>query len=342
MANVEAHITGTVWKVEVKVGDQIEEGDTVVILESMKMEMPVEAEDEGTVGGDPLRGGPGGQRGRHARRARVSARPWTRSPAGSSGSTSPRRTSSGSRSTTRRSATRSTTTSSTRSPACCPRLDARCLLVTGTGPGLLRRLRHRRAAAERGASPTAAEAIVAHPFAAAIAALDAFPRPVVAALNGHAIGGGLELALSCDLRVCSDAARLGMPPARLGLVYSHTGLRKFLDAIGAPRTRELFFTARTIERARGAAWGLVGEVVPPGTSAAPRGGARRRDRRERAALARREQARDPRAARRRGRARARGGGGARRAARGVLRARRTSARASARSRRSAPPRWQGR
>jgi len=49
VANVEAHITGTVWKIEVKVGDQIEEGDTVVILESMKMEMPVEAEDEGTV-----------------------------------------------------------------------------------------------------------------------------------------------------------------------------------------------------------------------------------------------------------------------------------------------------
>ncbi len=49
MAAIEAHITGTVWKVEVAVGDTIEEGDTVVILESMKMEMPVEAEDEGTV-----------------------------------------------------------------------------------------------------------------------------------------------------------------------------------------------------------------------------------------------------------------------------------------------------
>jgi acetyl-CoA carboxylase biotin carboxyl carrier protein len=49
VANVEAHITGTVWKIEVKVGDTVEEGDTVVILESMKMEMPVEAEDEGTV-----------------------------------------------------------------------------------------------------------------------------------------------------------------------------------------------------------------------------------------------------------------------------------------------------
>ena len=49
MASVEAHITGTVWKIEVHVGDTVEEGDTVVILESMKMEMPVEAEDPGTV-----------------------------------------------------------------------------------------------------------------------------------------------------------------------------------------------------------------------------------------------------------------------------------------------------
>ena len=49
MPDVEAHITGTVWKIECQVGDSVEEGDTVVILESMKMEMPVEAEDEGTV-----------------------------------------------------------------------------------------------------------------------------------------------------------------------------------------------------------------------------------------------------------------------------------------------------
>ena len=49
MPDVEAHITGTVWKIEVAVGDKVDEGDTVVILESMKMEMPVEAEDAGTV-----------------------------------------------------------------------------------------------------------------------------------------------------------------------------------------------------------------------------------------------------------------------------------------------------
>ena len=49
MADIEAHVTGTVWKIEVGVGDEVAEGDTVAILESMKMEMPVEAEDEGTV-----------------------------------------------------------------------------------------------------------------------------------------------------------------------------------------------------------------------------------------------------------------------------------------------------
>ena len=49
MADIEAHITGTVWKIEVEVGDQVDEGDTVVILESMKMEMPLEAEDPGKV-----------------------------------------------------------------------------------------------------------------------------------------------------------------------------------------------------------------------------------------------------------------------------------------------------
>ena len=107
-----------------------------------------------------------------------------------------------------------------------------------------------------------AEALVAHPFHDAIEALDAFPFPSVAALNGPAIGGGLELALSCDLRLASEDAKVGMPPARLGLVYSHTGLRKFVDAIGAARTRELFFTARNIGAQQAERWGLVSEVVP--------------------------------------------------------------------------------
>jgi enoyl-CoA hydratase/carnithine racemase len=142
-----------------------------------------------------------------------------------------------------------------------PELDARCLILAGAGPVFsagydIGALPHDRFAEE-------AEALVAHPFHAAVAALDAVPVPVVAAVGGHAIGGGLELALSCDLRICSTEARLGMPPARLGLVYSHTGLRKFIDAIGAPRTRELFFTARNVTAQEALIWGLVGELVAP-------------------------------------------------------------------------------
>src|SRR5262249_60560093 len=99
------------------------------------------------------------------------------------------------------------------------------------------------------------------PSQAAPEPLDAVARPVVAAVNGHAIGGGLELALGCALRVAAEGARLGMPPARLGLVYSHTGLRRFLDAIGGARTRELFLTARLVDAREALGWGLVNEVV---------------------------------------------------------------------------------
>ena len=163
-----------------------------------------------------------------------------------------------------------------------------------------------------------AEALVAHPFHDAIEALEAFPFPSVAALNGHAIGGGLELALSCDLRLASEDAKVGMPPARLGLVYSHTGLRKFVDAIGAARTRELFFSARNVSAQRAERWGLVNEVVPADELAerAVEYAA------EIAALAplvpARQQARDRRAAGRRGRAGPRDRARAGRAARGVL------------------------
>jgi enoyl-CoA hydratase/carnithine racemase len=106
-----------------------------------------------------------------------------------------------------------------------------------------------------------AERLVAHPFAAALEALHDCTLPTVAALPGHTIGGGLELALACDLRVAAEGILLGMPPAKLGLVYSHTGLRRFLEAIGAPRTRELFLTARNIDVRTALSWGLVNQVV---------------------------------------------------------------------------------
>jgi enoyl-CoA hydratase/carnithine racemase len=106
-----------------------------------------------------------------------------------------------------------------------------------------------------------AEALVAHPFHAALEAIAAHPWPVIAAVNGHALGGGLELTLACDLRVCARGAKLGMPPAKLGLIYGHTGLQRFIDAIGVPRTKELFLTGRNLTAERAEQIGLVHEVV---------------------------------------------------------------------------------
>ncbi|MEV4419819.1 enoyl-CoA hydratase-related protein [Patulibacter sp. NPDC049589] len=105
-----------------------------------------------------------------------------------------------------------------------------------------------------------AEALIAHPFTAAIEALEATDVPTVAALPGHTMGGGLELALACDLRVAADHIELAMPPAKLGLVYPHTGLRRFVDAIGVARTRELFLLGHSIDPGTALAWGLINGV----------------------------------------------------------------------------------
>ena len=107
-----------------------------------------------------------------------------------------------------------------------------------------------------------AEKLVGHPFTEALMALELTHVPTLAALPGPTIGGGLELALTCDLRLAAGGIQLGMPPARLGLVYSHTGLRRFLNAIGEPRTRELFLLGRYIDAHTALAWGLVNWIVP--------------------------------------------------------------------------------
>jgi enoyl-CoA hydratase/carnithine racemase len=142
------------------------------------------------------------------------------------------------------------------------RIEARCLLITGEGPmfsagydiGDFRE-------PERFADE--AERLVAHPFHDAIEALERYPYPVVAALNGHAIGGGLELALTADLRVAARGIKVGMPPAKLGLVYSHTGIRKFIEVCGLANTNELFHVGRNVDAERALAMGLLNELVEP-------------------------------------------------------------------------------
>jgi enoyl-CoA hydratase/carnithine racemase len=142
-----------------------------------------------------------------------------------------------------------------------PELDARCVLLTGEGSMFSAGYDITNLADEILAEH--AERLIGHPFTAAIEAIDSYPYPTVAALNGHAIGGGLELALSCDLRLAATTIALGMPPAKLGVVYSHTGIRKFIDAVGAARTRELFLVGRNIDAPTALQWGLVNTVVEP-------------------------------------------------------------------------------
>jgi enoyl-CoA hydratase/carnithine racemase len=144
-----------------------------------------------------------------------------------------------------------------------PRLDrgiaTRCVLITGAPPVFS--AGYDIASIPEETFERDAEALVAHPFHAAMEAVSGHPWPVLAAINGHCLGGGLELAITCDLRICAASAKLGMPPAKLGLIYGHTGLRKFLDTVGLTRTKELFLTGRNFDAERAERFGLVNQVV---------------------------------------------------------------------------------
>jgi enoyl-CoA hydratase len=88
-------------------------------------------------------------------------------------------------------------------------------------------------------------------------------KPLLAMIHGFCIGGGLAIAIGCDLRICSDDARFGVPAARLGLGYHYSGMEKLMRLVGPAYTKEIFFTARTDFSAQDA-WrmGLVNQVVP--------------------------------------------------------------------------------
>jgi enoyl-CoA hydratase/carnithine racemase len=138
-------------------------------------------------------------------------------------------------------------------------IENRCVLITGAPP--IFSAGYDIAGIPDESFERDAEALIAHPFHAAMEAIAKHPWPTLAAINGHCLGGGLELAVTCDLRICAAGAKLGMPPAKLGLIYGHTGLQKFLDVVGLARTKELFLTGRNVMAPRADEIGLVNEVV---------------------------------------------------------------------------------
>lgn len=99
---------------------------------------------------------------------------------------------------------------------------------------------------------------------AAEEALAAFPRPTLAAVRGHCVGGGCQLAVACDLRFAAEGARFGITPARLGIVYAASSTRRLVSLVGPATAKYLLFSGELIDTERALRTGLVDEVHPAG------------------------------------------------------------------------------
>ena len=88
-----------------------------------------------------------------------------------------------------------------------------------------------------------------------------FPKPIIAMIRGYCIGGGVGLALCCDMRICTEESKFGVPAAKLGLGYRFDGLKKLVDLVGPSFAKEIFFTARQFTAAEAQMMGLVNRVV---------------------------------------------------------------------------------
>lgn len=97
---------------------------------------------------------------------------------------------------------------------------------------------------------------------AAMAAIEGFPLPTVARVSGACVGGGLGLALACDIRLAAEDARLGITPARLGLVYSLADTRRLVAAVGLSQAKRILFTAQLVDGAEAGRIGLADIVTP--------------------------------------------------------------------------------
>jgi enoyl-CoA hydratase/carnithine racemase len=139
--------------------------------------------------------------------------------------------------------------------------EARVLVVTGAGP------RAFCAGSDVSEFPSVADDVVRKklgPENEAYSRLDDFPKPTIAALNGLAYGGGLELAVCCDLLIAGADVRLALPEVKLGVLPGSGGTVRVPRRIGEGRAKELMFTGDPIDAETARSWGLVNRVVPPG------------------------------------------------------------------------------
>jgi enoyl-CoA hydratase len=111
---------------------------------------------------------------------------------------------------------------------------------------------------------TAARLRESNPLELGLSSVKHYPYPTIAMVNGHCFGAALNLALCCDLRIGADDVAIGLPAAKLGIVYPHQGIAQIASVLGMARTRQLLFTGRTYRGHEASEMGLVDRLVPRG------------------------------------------------------------------------------
>ncbi len=92
--------------------------------------------------------------------------------------------------------------------------------------------------------------------------IEQFPKPIIAAIHGAALGGGLELAMSCHLRIVSETAKLGLPELQLGIIPGFAGTQRLLRHVGMAKALEMMWTSEPITGVEAVQWGLANQAVP--------------------------------------------------------------------------------
>lgn len=144
--------------------------------------------------------------------------------------------------------------------------NVRAMVVTGAGDAFVSGANIDEFDAAR--ADAAAAAAYDATVAGALDALARAPKPVIAAIEGFCVGGGVSIAAAADLRVASSAARFAIPAARLGLAYPRSDLERLVDVIGAPAALDMLLTARRFDAEAMARFGFLAEIAPEGAALA--------------------------------------------------------------------------
>jgi len=140
--------------------------------------------------------------------------------------------------------------------------EIRCLVIRGAGDQAFSS-GYDISAIPTHMTPEMAEAFkTKNPLQTGLGAIIDFPYPVIAMINGHAFGAGCDLAVTCDLRIAVENAQLGIPPAKLGIIYQPDGVLRLINIVGLANAKEILFTGRSYGAMKAKEMGLVHYVLP--------------------------------------------------------------------------------